>query len=54
MSVRKISKTNPVAKNMSKFNQSRIYKDKKKDYQRKDKYTYSTSAIYESYKSPDI
>jgi|694.fasta_scaffold14282_25 hypothetical protein len=54
MSQRKISMTNPVAKNMSKFNQSKVYRDKKKDYQRKGKYSYSTSLVQESYKFPDI
>lgn len=54
MSATKTTKTNPVSKHMGKFNQARVYRDKKKDYQRKGKYSYSTSAIYESYKSPDI
>ena len=54
MSATKISKINPVAKNMSKFNQSRVYKDKKKDYQRKEKYTYSNSYQEYNYKHPDI
>jgi hypothetical protein len=54
MSATKISKTNPVSKNMPKFNQAKVYRDKKKDYQRKEKYSYSSSAIYESYKFPDV
>jgi hypothetical protein len=54
MSQRKISMTNPVAKNMGKFNQSKVYRDKKKDYQRKEKYSYSNSVVHESYKFPDI
>jgi len=47
-------KVNPVAKNMGKFNQSKVYRDKKKDYQRKEKYSYSNSVVHESYKFPDV
>ena len=38
MSRIKTIKTNPVAKHMGKFNQSKVYRDKKKDYQRKTKH----------------
>ena len=54
MSVTKISRINPVSKNMGKFNQSRVYRDRKKDYTRKEKYSYSDSQVQEFYKYPDV
>lgn len=45
---------NLVAKHSRKLNKPKVFKDKKKDYQRKEKYSYSNSSIYESYKYPDI
>jgi len=58
MSQRKISMTNLnlVAKHSPKFNKPKTHRDKKKDYSRKVKYSYSysNSSIQESYKYPDI
>jgi hypothetical protein len=45
---------NPVAKNSIKINRPKTFRDKKKDYQRKEKYSYSNSVVNEKYKSPDI
>ena len=39
MSRTKIIKINPVAKNMGKFNQSKTFRNRKTDYQRKEKHS---------------
>ena len=45
---------NLVAKHSLKFNKPKTHKDKKKDYSRKAKYSYSNSIISEPHKYPDI
>ena len=56
MSVNKTTKINLnlVAKHSPKFNKPKTHRDKKKDYTRKEKYSYSNSSVYESYKFPDV
>lgn len=45
---------NLVAKHSLKFNKPKTRRDKKKDYSRKSKYSYSNSVVLESYKYPDV
>ena len=45
---------NLVAKHSPKLNKPKTHRDKKKDYSRKVKYSYSNSSLQESYKYPDV
>ena len=45
---------NPVAKVLNKINKPKTFRDKKNDYQRKPKYSYSNSIVGEVYKFPDV
>lgn len=55
MSAIKIMKTNNlVAKHSQNINKPKTHRDKKKDYSRKGKYSYSNSVIQEYYKVSDV